>query len=239
MRRAQIDARCTGPALIGRRWSICDPDPDVSLEPVTPPSSPPTPSSDRLQRLLQRAIGYAASLTGDEHTAADLVQEACSRLVDRRGPWVAPYLLRVVRNLFIDGLRRDQRLRFVRLAGVDRDERAEDPLAQLPDPRSLPRPALLGDAELAQAFSRLSPAERELLWLHVVEDRSTTEIAAFVDRPRNTVASQIRRALLRLRERLAGSEADPSTARTDPETHTPNQEARTHALRRDTDSRPA
>ena len=74
---------------------------------ATLPSGAEEQSSTRLNDLLQRAFRYALSLTANRASAEDLLQEACLRLSRGSGPWKTGYLQKTVRNLFLDGYRRE------------------------------------------------------------------------------------------------------------------------------------
>jgi RNA polymerase sigma-70 factor (ECF subfamily) len=61
---------------------------------------------------------------------------------------------------------------------------------------------------LEEAMERLSPTDREVILLRVVEGLSNQEAAAHIDEPPNTVSQRYRRALAKLREALPGSFLD-------------------------------
>ena len=65
---------------------------------------------ERIQPYLQRLYGYALSLTRDHHRAEDLVQECALRAMTARNtprdePAYRAWLFRIIRNLFLDGIR--------------------------------------------------------------------------------------------------------------------------------------
>lgn len=109
------------------------------------------------------------------------------RVTRAGGPWSKPYLLAVIRNRFIDECRRNKRVRFQPLEGIDP---ADDPKFE-------------GGEEVERALSRLPREERELVYLAVVEGYTTTEIAELTSRPRGTVLSLIHRAKQKLRRMLS------------------------------------
>jgi RNA polymerase sigma factor (sigma-70 family) len=55
---------------------------------------------------------------------------------------------------------------------------------------------------VAQALSVLSPIKRAVVVMRFYEDMSEADIARILDRPLNTVKSDLRRALVRLRPEL-------------------------------------
>ena len=138
------------------------------------------------------ALSRAAYLlTGDHDTAEDLVQETYVVLVRRwkKSGMVDPeaYVRRILYSRFIDGWRR-RRLR-------------ELPWATPPDGASddetVPATVRL---TLRDALARLTPKQRAVLVLRFYEDLSESQTAAVLGISPNTVKSQTRVALQRLRE---------------------------------------
>jgi RNA polymerase sigma-70 factor (sigma-E family) len=135
-------------------------------------------------------------LTGDRHLAEDLVQEALTdlaqrwRAVARRGD-PEPYVRRVLYTRAVDGWRRRRRRPEVLSPDVpDRPElRGCDD-----EPEAVTRRLVLADA-----LARLTPRQRAVLVLRFYEDRTEAEAAALLDCSVNTVKSQVRHALDRLR----------------------------------------
>lgn len=139
----------------------------------------------RLRRL-------AVMLTGDVDAAADLAQEALLKTyvawarIRRDDP--APYAKRTLVNL----CRNAHRRRMVELRKppvppsdvVDGGDGIEDAL------------------RVAAALSALSPIRRAVVLLRYYEDMKEGEIARTLDRPLNTVKSDLRRALEKLRPML-------------------------------------
>ena len=73
-----------------------------------------TDEHQRIEPYMKRLYGYAFSLTGDADRAKDLTQDcAVKALAAVRVPIDEPayrsWLFRIMRNSFIDGLRRDRR----------------------------------------------------------------------------------------------------------------------------------
>jgi RNA polymerase sigma-70 factor (ECF subfamily) len=142
------------------------------------------------EELLQRAYRYALSLCHDRTQAEDLVQEGCLRIAKRGGPWDLPYLMRVVRNAFIDRRRREA------IVTVEPIEGQREPASS--------QAVATGDVsdELARALGRLSTGEREALYLSAVEERSAADIARLTGRPRGTILSLLYRGKEKLRQML-------------------------------------
>lgn len=139
----------------------------------------------RLRRL-------ALYLTADPERSADLAQDALlkayrawGRIRDEDpGPYVRKILVNLVRNQHRRSLleRRKQGTPVIEVAG--HEERVHDALS------------------VAAALSELSPIRRAAILLRFYEDMPEAEIARTLDRPLNTVKSDIRRALEKLRPLL-------------------------------------
>jgi RNA polymerase sigma-70 factor, ECF subfamily len=144
---------------------------------------------------LDAAYGYARWLTRDAVEAQDLAQEAMLRALRYfhafRGEEARPWLLRIVRNTWID-LGARQGAEKVSLEAV------EAHAADGPDPE---QSALVGDRRrhVAAALAALPAEAREVLVLREIEDLSYKHIAAVLDLPIGTVMSRLARA----REKLA------------------------------------
>ena len=133
--------------------------------------------------------GYAYQLVGDPDLAADVVQEAYTRLLSR---WVAvraprPYLFHIATNLARDAWSARQRTENTLRAVVDG------------------RPALAVDAadpSIWDAVDRLPKKHREVVLLFYYADLPLADVAAAVRRPTGTVKRQLSEARDRLAEML-------------------------------------
>ncbi|MEN0063897.1 MAG: RNA polymerase sigma factor [Myxococcota bacterium] len=135
--------------------------------------------------VLHRAFRYALALTHDRTQAEDLVHDAWIRVHGRRQAVEPAYLITTLRNLWIDLQRR----------------RAVVPMVPLDHEvagRPLTEAALVAHDEVGHALGTLPEAEREVLFLNVVEGWTAREIAELVGRPRNTVLTWLARARHRL-----------------------------------------
>ena len=140
---------------------------------------------------MQAGYRYALSLTHNREEAEDLVQLAWVRLTQRYGQVKnRSMLFTTVRNAFYDQRRRAKIVAFEPLDG------APEPAAAASDPA-----AGLHADDMDALLATLRPAEREALYLNVVEGYTAKEIGRMTKTPRNTVLSLIHRA----REKLRGT----------------------------------
>ena len=131
---------------------------------------------------------YLVSITRAHDVAEDVLQESYCRFLTTRLPDMDPrqarnYLFRIASNLVRDRWRKSH----------------EESL--LDDSVEIPGPAPNADRNLGvrQAFDRLKPRERQLLWLAYVEGSSHNEIATHT----GLRTGSIRLLLFRARRRLA------------------------------------
>lgn len=135
---------------------------------------------------------FALMLTGDEERSADLTQEALLKAYRAWGrirdddprPYVRKILVNLIRNQY--------RRRLL--------EQRKPP--QAPDHVAAPDGAVGQAMVVAEALKTLSPIRRATVLLRFYEDMAEADIARTLDRPLNTVKSDIRRALEKLRPLL-------------------------------------
>lgn len=148
---------------------------------------------------LDAAYNLARWLTGNEHDAEDVVQEAylraCQFAGGFRGTEGRPWLLAIVRNTCYTWLERNRPRRpsvpfdeeqhgIARVEGQDRLVQAEERVA------------------LAKALEALPPEFREVIVLRELEGLSYREIAQVADIAVGTVMSRLARARERLQRHL-------------------------------------
>lgn len=138
---------------------------------------------------------YARSLTRDEVTAQDLVHDALVSALENLGTFdtarsMQPWLLRIVHNIFINGVRREQ----VRQAHV-----ATPPIAAVKQPGP---EAALELERIQRDMANLPVDQRAVLHLVAVEGLSYREAADALGIPTGTVMSRLARARRRLRTGL-------------------------------------
>ncbi len=145
---------------------------------------------------LSAAYNLARWLTGNEHDARDVVQDACLRayrsIGDLRGADARPWLLAIVRNAAYSWLRANRSAEI----GASLDERERDDLLadeSEPDPEALALQKL--DRKVVNdAIAALPAAFRETLLLRELEDLSYRDIARVTGAPIGTVMSRLARA---------------------------------------------
>lgn len=154
-----------------------------------------------VERHSDRVFRLAMRLTGNRPDAEDLTQEVFVRVfrsLDTYTPGTFEgWLHRITTNLFLDGARRKQRIRFDGLT----DERAERLVSgDAPEGTVLDQTF---DDDVERALASLPPAFRAAVVLCDVEGLSYEEVAEILDAKMGTVRSRIHRGRAMLREALA------------------------------------
>lgn len=159
---------------------------------------------ETLKALRRRLFGYACALARTHEDAEDLFQDAmvramAAREVPRDSIAFRVWMFRLMRNLWIDALRRESR----RAGLIDAEVETED----LPAPGG--SDAVIDVLLVRQAFRQLSPDHREVLALVDIAGFSYEETAQLLDLPRGTVMSRISRARAALGARLRAGQVVP------------------------------
>lgn len=149
-----------------------------------------------------RVYRLAYRLTGNQHDAEDLTHDVFLRVFRslhtfRPGTFEG-WTHRITTNLFLDRMRRRQRIRF--------DALAEEAAARLPSRGLGPVDTLEWrtlDDDIQSALDALPPAFRAAVVLCDIEDLTYEEIAEVLDIKLGTVRSRIHRGRALLREALA------------------------------------
>ncbi|MEU8590965.1 RNA polymerase sigma factor SigE [Streptomyces sp. NPDC048664] len=149
-----------------------------------------------------RVYRLAYRLTGNQHDAEDLTQEVFVRVFRSLSTYTPGtfegWLHRITTNLFLDMVRRKQRIRFDALG-----EDAADRLASRePTPQQIFHDTHF-DADVQQALDTLAPEFRAAVVLCDIEGLSYEEIAATLGVKLGTVRSRIHRGRSQLRKALA------------------------------------
>ncbi|MER8436925.1 sigma-70 family RNA polymerase sigma factor [Mesorhizobium sp. M1312] len=138
---------------------------------------------------------YARSLTRDSAEAEDLVHDALVRAYERRGTFrsggnLRAWLLSIVHNAFIDGLRS----RKSEAARVEQAGYLVDASVQAPQEHSVRL------AQVREAFFKLPDEQRSALHLVAIEGLTYSQAAEASGVPLGTLMSRIGRARATLRE---------------------------------------
>ncbi|MFJ8229376.1 RNA polymerase sigma factor SigE [Streptomyces sp. NPDC094448] len=169
---------------------------DAESQAWTPPSWEEIVSthSGRVYRLAYR-------LTGNQHDAEDLTQEVFVRVFRSLSTYTPGtfegWLHRITTNLFLDMVRRKQRIRFDSLG----DDAAERLASREPSPQQVFNDSHF-DADVQQALDTLAPEFRAAVVLCDIEGLSYEEIAATLGVKLGTVRSRIHRGRSHLRKAL-------------------------------------
>src|SRR4051812_21798073 len=160
------------------------------------------PSWDEIVRAHSaRVYRLAYRLTGNQHDAEDLTQEVFVRVFRSLSTYTPGtfegWLHRITTNLFLDMVRRKQRIRF--------DALGDDAAERLPSREPSPQQVLHDthfDADVQQALDTLAPEFRAAVVLCDIEGLSYEEIAATLGVKLGTVRSRIHRGRSHLRRAL-------------------------------------
>lgn len=157
-----------------------------------------------------RVYRLAYRLTGNQHDAEDLTHDVFVRVFRSLNTYqpgtFEGWLHRITTNLFLDRMRRKQRIRF--------DALTDDAAARLPGRLEGPEQHFEAhhlDDDVQRALDALAPEFRAAVVLCDIEGFSYEEIAATLGVKLGTVRSRIHRARSQLREALA--HRAPTTAR--------------------------
>lgn len=165
------------------------------------------------ERYGDKIYTIAYRLTGDPDEAADLSQEVLVRVyrnLDRYQPGTFEgWLYRITKNLFLDQVRRDKRIRLEALP----EEEWRAPVSTEPGPADVIERRTL-EARLERGLQALPEDFRLAIVLCDVEGLTYDEVAAATDWPIGTVRSRIHRGRKQLRDFLqrhpASGSHDPS-----------------------------
>ena len=145
------------------------------------------PTSSVEEEYVHHGFRFALSLANDRHEAEDLVQQACLKIIAKKGRIISlAYLLTTIRNLFYDKMRRQKLIAFESLDGME---------SSLP---AISRTQLGVKLDLEASLNRLSVEEREVIYLNCVEGYTAAEISPMLNKPRSTVLNVLSRAKSKL-----------------------------------------
>lgn len=176
--------------------------PTAAADPTPLPGWAPPSWDDVVRDHSARVFRLAYRLTGNRHDAEDLTQEVFVRVFRSLSSYTPGtfegWLHRITTNLFLDQVRRRQRIRF--------DALAEDADDRLPGSDPGPERAFEHgnlDRDVQAALLELSPDFRAAVVLCDIEGLSYEEIARALGVKIGTVRSRIHRARAQLRASLA------------------------------------
>ncbi|QBX54454.1 RNA polymerase sigma factor SigE [Nocardioides seonyuensis] len=165
-----------------------------------------------VERHSDRVFRLAYRLTGNRADAEDLTQEVFVRVFRSLHTYTPGtfegWLHRITTNLFLDGARRKQRIRFDALS----DERAARLTSATPPPDAAYVDQRFDD-DIERALATLPPDFRAAVVLCDVEGLTYEEIAEILDAKLGTVRSRIHRGRTMLRKALAHREPSEGRAR--------------------------
>ncbi len=158
-----------------------------------------------------RVYRLSYRLTGNPHDAEDLTHDVFIRVfrsLDSFRPGTFEgWLHRITTNLFLDRVRRKQRIRF--------DALSDEAAARLPGRLATPEEAFAAnhfDDDVQRALDALSPQFRAAVVLADIEGYSYEEVAQTLGIKLGTVRSRIHRGRAQLRESLAHRSPRRATA---------------------------
>lgn len=161
----------------------------------------------------------AVLLCGERHAAEDLVQETLVRIAQRwprlvrGGEDPMPYARTVLYRLWVDSWRRRRTRPETLVGAAGQDWGASD---RRPSDREDASGASVDRIALARALDQLTARQRAVLVLRYLEDRTEVETARVLGCSPNTVKSQARHALARMRELAPDVVAEFAPAGTEP-----------------------
>ncbi len=161
-----------------------------------------------------QVLRLALHLTGSEHDAEDIYQEAFLKAYRYIGNFrfecsFYTWIYRIVTNLCLDRLRRRKTRREDRAVIVDRSGDEIDLLASVSDDRSFSNPAkeldrkLLGE-KIQAALDKLTPRERMVFELKHYQGLRLRTIGEMLNTTEETAKNTLFRATKKLRTQLAG-----------------------------------
>lgn len=155
---------------------------------------PPTVGQEMVA-MLPRLRRYALALCRSPTQADDLVQAACVRALANAGSWTPgtrfdAWMFRILRNHWIDGLRRS------RTEGPTEDVEEHTSLVGENGEARVMEKLVLGDVR--RAIEALPAEQRDVLMLVCVEEMSYQETAEILGVPIGTVMSRLSRARKRI-----------------------------------------
>ncbi len=163
-----------------------------------------------VERYVTSLYSFVGRLCSEKEAVADIVQEVFVKAWKSLHKYKPTHSFRswifaIARNTTIDWWRKRKYPVFSEFDNENTDTTFEESLIDTAPLASEIFDARYETEQLEKAISKLSLNDRTLLLLHETEDMSFEEIALIVKKPMNTVKSQYRRALEKLRLALGES----------------------------------
>jgi RNA polymerase sigma factor (sigma-70 family) len=188
---------------------LVDPLQALDLTSATGPAWVPPTWEEIVAQHSSRVYRLAYRLTGNVHDAEDLTHDVFIRVFRSLHSYqpgtFEGWLHRITTNVFLDKMRRKQRIRF--------DALTDDAAARLPSREIGPEQHYTEthfDDDVQRALDALTPDFRAAVVLCDIEGLSYEEIATTLGIKLGTVRSRIHRGRSQLREALAHRAPDPS-----------------------------
>ncbi|MEK9660295.1 MAG: RNA polymerase sigma factor [Alphaproteobacteria bacterium] len=162
-----------------------------------------------VQEFAARLYGYAMSLCADPTLAEDLSQEAVTRSIAAEtapadSPAFRAWLFRILRNAWIDHMRREGRL-----VTLDSDDMTDCIDNHRTDGPEIFDDSMINALTVRFALGRLLPAQREIIGLVDIAGFSYSESADVLEIPVGTVMSRLSRARKELAKTIVDTNIVP------------------------------
>ena len=171
---------------------------------------------DVLVRRYERVMfQLAVRLTGNTDDAADIAQEAFIRgwnhiKAFRREAMFSTWMHRIVVNVFLDNRKKNRNKKHISLEqSIDASQEATT--MDIPDTAAGPEALALESEQQVQlhnALMDLPEAQRTLMVLFHIQEKTYEELVEITGLPLGTVKSRLNRARLAMRDRLGKRNAD-------------------------------
>ena len=147
-----------------------------------------TSSEQYHKDLLAAGKRYAYSFTNNSYDAEDLAQQAWLKLKIKYSDVISqPLLFRAIKNLFLDGVRRNKIVRFESIDNAYNVGTSN---------------SFGSKSDLDEILATLSDAERKSLSLNLLDGYTAKEISEKTGMPRGTILSHIHRGRIKLIDRF-------------------------------------
>jgi len=170
---------------------------------------------DLYKLYFDQVYGYLKVALKDRDEAEDIAQQAFTQALEAlpryelRGRPFGAWLLRIVRNLAVDAMRRNGRIEVTDPAELDRRrERAQRPS----DDDDEPVISWISDGDLLLFVQQLTPPQRQAVVLRFVLEVPNQEIARILNRTPADVRKLQHRAITYLAERLTAVGRGPEAS---------------------------